>query len=93
MKIKTLLSLMKEDKESEFTKDEKNAGKYSVKSNEENTNFYLEREIENIKAKWEILSYFSRNLELFSQKSENYTIESEDIKKINNIKKLIFGTK
>lgn len=93
MKIKTLLSLIKEDKESEFIKDEKDASKYSVKSNEEDVNFYLEQEIENIKAKWEILSYFDKNLELFSKKNENYTIEPTDIKKVTNIKRLLFGTK
>lgn len=90
MKLKDILANLNR----EFEVSEKDAMEYDSGDKDESTNYFLEREIESLKSRWEILSYADKNLDIFNKPKEeiqNWVKNSSEIKNISYIKRLLFS--
>ncbi|MEZ0323273.1 MAG: hypothetical protein ABWJ98_03050 [Hydrogenothermaceae bacterium] len=91
MDIKSILSAIKEDKEESINKEIKE----EQKSKNIDKNFFLEKEIEDLKIKYPFINYIDQKFN-FIENSESKVdffkaIEPEDLKNVKVLKRLILG--
>lgn len=92
MDIKSIASLLQQ--QFQVTQEKVNTKTEELQVGvDEDKNYYLEKEIEDVRKRWEIFKYVDTKFQLFEKEPANPTVYSIDIdlKNIRNLKALLFN--
>lgn len=93
MKISSIIGIFTDNEKYDKDEDKNPRTSATTLSGQDERNYYLEKEIENIRQKWNLFKYTDEKFHIFKITTPNQdsVVASPDIKKIRFIKDVIFS--